>query len=224
MLTRLIQFKERHPFTALLAIAIAVRFVVIIFVPGFGSNHSIQQPSLIQHFLEWLKGAIGLTGSFKVMLVSRIFYAFISLFVVAMIYRICDLLSNKTNAWIMALIPTICCIMPSFGIISNVSAFLGLPVILYGSNIVLRQEVLRQANYADNVHRTSFLIAGIMLGLGICIWFESVFIALSIILTLLLKRNGKGAFITLIGMSFMLGIVIVMLLILNVNPWSFINI
>lgn len=224
MLTRLKQFKERHPFTALMMVAIFIRLIVVIFVPGFGSNNDIQQPSLIQNFLDWLKEAIGLSGSRKVMIVSRMFYAFISLFTVAMIYRICDLLSNKSNAWIMALIPTICCIMPSFGIIENVSAFLGLPLVLYGSNIVLRQEVLRRANYTENVHRSSFLIAGIMLGLGICVWFESALIALSILLVLLLKRNAKGALMTFIGIAFVLIIVYVILLILKVNPLIFINI
>lgn len=224
MLTRLKQFKERHPFTSLMIVAIVVRFIVVLFAPGFGSNHDIQQPSLIQNFLDWLKDAIGLSGSFRVMAVSRIFYAFISLFIVAMIYRICDLLSNKSNAWVMALIPTICCIMPSFGIIENVSAFLGLPLILYGSNIILRQEVLRRANCTENVHRTSYLIAGIMLGIGICVWFESALIALSILLVLTLKRNSKGVLMTFIGMAFVLVIIFVLLLILNVNPWSFINI
>ena len=224
MLTKLKQFKERHPFLSLLTIAILVRIIAVIFVPGFGSHAEIQHPSLIQNFLDWFKEVIGLSGSHKVMVVSRIFYAIISLFTVAMIYRICDLLSNKSNAWVMALIPTICCIMPSFGIIENVSAFLGLPLVLYGSNMVLRQEVLRRANLTEQVHRTSFIIAGLLLGVGICVWLESVLVAFSILLVLLIKRNGKGALFTFIGIAFVLVIVYILLLCLKVNPLSFINI
>ena len=217
-------FKEKHPFTTLMLIAIAVRIIAVAFVPAFGSHQELQHPSLIHDFLEWFKNVIGLSGSPKVQFVSRAFYALISLFTVSMVYRICDLIAGKNNAWIVALIPTICCIMPSFGIIENVSAFLGLPLVLYGSNIVLRQEVLRRANYTENVHRSSFLIAGIMLGLGICVWFESALIALSILLVLLLKRNAKGALMTFIGIAFVLIIVYVILLILKVNPLIFINI
>ena len=215
-------FKEKHPFTALMLIAIAVRIIVVSFIPGFGSHQELQHPSLIHDFLEWLKNAIGLSGSTKVQFVSRAFYALISLFTVSMIYRICDLIAGKNNAWIIALIPTICCIMPSFGIIENISAFLGLPLVLYGSNIVLRQEVLRKANMHENVHRTSFYIAGIMFGLGICVWYESVLIAVSILLILALRCNGKGVKFTFIGLIITLLIIYAILLLVHVNPWSYI--
>ena len=217
-------FKEKHPFTALMLIAIAVRIIAVSFIPGFGSHQELQHPSLIHDFLEWLKSAIGLSGSPKVQFVSRAFYALISLFTVSMIYRICDLIAGKNNAWIIALIPTICCIMPSFGIIENISAFLGLPLVLYGSNIVLRQEVLRKANMHENVHRTSFYIAGIMFGLGICVWYESVLIAVSILLILALRCNGKGVKFTFIGLIITLIIIYAILLLVHVNPWSYIMI
>lgn len=222
MIQKLKTFKAGHPFTALMLIAIAVRIIAVAFIPGFGSHQELQHPSLIHDFLEWLKNAIGLSGSPKVQFVSRAFYALISLFTVSMIYRICDLISGKSNAWIIALIPTICCIMPSFGIIENISAFLGLPLVLYGSNIVLRQEVLRKANLHENVHRTSFYVAGIMFGLGICVWYESALIAVSVLLLLALKRNKKGFQFTLIGLIITLIIIYIILLIAHVNPWSYI--
>ena len=217
-------FKEKHPFTALMLIAIAVRIITVSFIPGFGSHQELQHPSLIHDFLEWLKNAIGLSGSTKVQFVSRAFYALISLFTVSMIYRICDLIAGKSNAWIIALLPTICCIMPSFGIIENINAFLGLPLVLYGSNIVLRQEVLRKANMHENVHRTSFYVAGIMFGLGICVWYESALIAVSILLILALRCNGKGVKFTFIGLIITLIIIYAILLLVHVNPWSYIMI
>lgn len=220
---KLKQFKAKHPFTSLLLVAIVVRILAVIFVPGFGSNHDIQQPSLVQGLLEWLKAKIGMGDSLGMMFLSRAFYAIISLFTVSMVYRICDLLANdKAKAWNIALIPTVCIIMPSFGIIDNVSFFLGLPLLLYGSNVVLRQQVLRGANLNEKVHRTSYFIAGIMLGLSVCIWYQCSFLVIAILLMLCAKRDFKGALITFIGVVVTLLPVWVLLLILNVNPCNYI--
>lgn len=223
MLQRLKQFKALHPFTSLMLVAIVVRILVVLFVPGFGSNRELQHPTLFIGFLDKMKSLLGVGQSQGMMLLSRALYATVSLFTVSMVYRLCDLTSNKQNAWLLALIPAFSCVMPSFGIIENASAFLGLPLLLYGANVVLRQEVLRQNNLTDNVHRTSFLIAGLTLGLSICFWYESAFIVFSILLILCLKRNFKGALMTLIGMIVSIAFVWVLLLILNVNPWNYIR-
>jgi hypothetical protein len=225
MLQRLKSFKTQHPFTSLMLIAIAVRIIVVIFVPGFGSNRDVQHTTLFIGFLEKMKSILGISESSGQgwMLLSRALYATVSLFTVSMVYRICDLFSNKQNAWLLALIPTFCCIMPSFGIIENASAFLGLPLLLYGANVILRQEVLRQNNLNENVHRTSFLIAGIMLGLGICVWYESAFIVLTILLILCLRRNFKGALMTFIGIGISIVAVGLLLWALGVNPLKYIQ-
>lgn len=225
MVQKLKQFKERHPFTSLMLVAIAVRIIVVIFVPGFGSNRELQHTTLFMGFLEKMKSIFGIGESSGpgLMLLSRALYAMVSLFTVSMVYRICDLFSNKQNAWLLALIPAFSCVMPAFGIIENASAFLGLPLLLYGANVVLRQEVLRQNNLNDNVHRTSFLIAGIMLGLGICVWYESVFIVLSILLILCVRRNPKGALMTLIGVLASIVAVGLLLMALHVNPMNYIK-
>ena len=225
MLQKLKQFKERHPFTSLMLIAIAVRVIVIFCVPGFGSNRELQHPTLFIGFLEKMKSILGISESSgqRLMFVSRTLDATVSLFTVSMIYRICDLTSNKQNAWLLALIPAFSIIMPSFGIIENASAFLGLPLVLYGSNVVLRQEVLRQNNLNENVHRTSFLVAGIMLGLGICFWYESAFIVFSILVILVSRRNYKGALMTLVGTAISIVAVGLLLWILNVNPLKYVQ-
>jgi hypothetical protein len=225
MFQKLKQFKERHPFTSLMLVAIAVRIIVVIFVPGFGSNRELQHTTLFMGFLEKMKSIFGIGESSGpgLMLLSRALYAMVSLFTVSMVYRICDLFSNKQNAWLLALIPAFSCVMPAFGIIENASAFLGLPLLLYGANVVLRQEVLRQNNLNENVHRTSFLIAGIMLGLGICVWYESVFIVLSILLILCVRRNPKGALMTLIGVLASIVAVGLLLMALHVNPMNYIK-
>lgn len=222
MLQKLKQFKERHPFTTLMLIAIAVRIVVVVCLPGFGSNRELQHPTLFIGFLDKMKSILGIGETSGMMFLSRALYATVSLFTVSMIYRISDLASNKQNAWLIALIPAFSCIMPSFGIIENASAFLGLPFMLYGANVVLRQEVLRQNNLTENVHRTSFFIAGLMLGLGICFWYESVFVVFSILLILALKRNYKGVVITLAGAAASIVAVGLLLWALNVNPLKYI--
>ena len=223
MLQRFKQFKECHPFTTLMLIAIAIRIIVVIFVPGFGSNRELQHPTLFIGFLDKVKSWFGISETQGMMLLSRSLYAIVSLFTVSMVYRICDLTSNKQNAWLLALIPAISIIMPSFGIIENTSAFLGLPLLLYGSNVILRQEVLRQNNLKENVHRTSFLIAGLMLGLGICVWYESVFIVLSILLILCVRRNFKGALMTFLGIVISIAFIWLLLIILNVDPLNYIR-
>ena len=223
MLQRFKQFKECHPFTTLMLIAIAIRIIVVIFVPGFGSNRELQHPTLFIGFLDKVKSWFGISETQGMMLLSRSLYAIVSLFTVSMVYRICDLTSNKQNAWLLALIPAISIIMPSFGIIENTSAFLGLPLLLYGSNVILRQEVLRQNNLKENVHRTSFLIAGLMLGLGICVWYESAFIVLSILLILCVRRNFKGALMTLLGIVISIAFIWLLLIILNVDPLNYIR-
>jgi len=223
MLQKLKQFKERHPFTALMMIAIAVRIIVVIFVPGFGSNRELQHPTLFIGFLDKMKSIFGISETQGMMFLSRSLYAMVSLFTVSMIYRICDLASNKQTAWLLALIPSISIVMPSFGIIENASAFLGLPLMLYGANVILRQEVLRKNNLTDNVHRTSFLIAGIMLGLGICFWYESIFVVFSILLILCFRHNYKGTIMTFIGMIASIAFIWLLLIILNVNPLNYIK-
>ena len=225
MLQKLKQFKEKHPFTALMLIAIAVRILVVVLVPGFGSNREVQHTTLFIGFLEKMKSIFGIEDSSGqgLMFLSRALYATVSLFTVSMVYRICDLTSNKENAWLLALIPTFCIIMPSFGIIENASAFLGLPLLLYGANVVLRQEVLRQNNLSENVHRTSFLIAGLMLGFGISVWYESAFIVFCILMILCIRRNFKGALMTLIGVILSIAFVSLLLTILNVDPLKYIQ-
>ena len=222
MLQKLKKFKEQHQFTSLMLVAILMRIIVVVFVPGFGSHRELQHPTLFIGFLDKMKSWLGVGDSQGMMLLSRSLYAAVSLFTVSMVYRISDLTSNKQNAWLLALIPAFSIVMPSFGIITDASAFLGLPLLLYGANVVLRQEVLRQNHLNENVHRSSFLIAGLMLGLGICVWYESVFVVLCILLILCIKRNFKGSLMTLIGTVVSIAFVWVLLLVLDVNPWNYI--
>lgn len=219
---KLKQFKINHPFTTLMIIAIAVRVLVVIFLPGYGADHDNVKPSLTHTLLSdinnWLSGFCGEQG---LMFISRCFYALVSLFIVSFIYRICDLLSNKETAWILALFPIICCIIPSFGIISNPDVFLSLPLLLYGGMIILRQEVLRKAEMSESVHRTSFFIAGLSLGLAFCLWYPSCLIALSLLLILYLLKNRKGTWFTLFGILTSVAFIVALVFIFSNNPMKY---
>ena len=223
MLQGLKRFKEKHPFTSLMIIAIVVRVIAVVFVPEYGSKGELQHTTLFLGFVDKIKEIFGIGQTVSAKLISRSLYAVVSLFTVSMVYRICDLTSNKQNAWLLALIPAFSCIMPSFGIIENASAFLGLPLMLYGANVVLRQEVLRQNNLNENVHRSSFLIAGIMLGLGICVWYESAFVVMSILLILCIRRNFKGVLMTFVGILISIVALGLLLWALGVNPLKYIQ-
>jgi hypothetical protein len=221
MFQKIKHFKELHPFTTLMLIAIVVRIIAVIFVPGFGS-HREQHSTLFIGFLDKMKVWLSIGETQGMKLLSRSLYALVSLFTVSIIYRICDLTVGKQNAWLLALIPIFSIIMPSFGIVENASAFLGLPLLLYGANVILRQEVLIKNNLSDNVHRSSFIIAGLMLGLGICFWYESVFVAFGILLILCLKRRFNGVLMTSIGIVLSIAFVWLLLLLLNVDPLKYI--
>ena len=85
MLQHLKQFKERHPFTSLMLIAIVVRVIVVIFVPGFGSKGELQHPTLFIGFLEKIKEVFGISQTQGTMFLSRALYATVSLFTVSMV-------------------------------------------------------------------------------------------------------------------------------------------
>jgi hypothetical protein len=61
-----------------------------------------------------------------------------------------------------------------------------------------------------------------VLGLSICFWYESLFVAISILLILCIKRRFKGMLMTLIGMVVSIAFVWLLLLLLNVDPLKYI--
>lgn len=223
MIKRLVDFQKRHPFTALMLIAIIVRLLVVIFAQGYGSHAEMQRPSLIFALMKHIqRGTTHLFHNENVaMFLSRAFYTLVSLFTISMVYRITDLLSNKKTAWIIALIPTFSCIMPSFGIISGINAFVAAPFLLYGCMVVLRQEILRKAQMNESVHRTSFFFAGLGFGLAACIWPACVLFILSILLILLILKNPKGALITLLGCVVTIALIVIILLLCHINPLDY---
>ena len=216
------QFKDNNPFLSVMLIAVTVRLLAIVFMPGYGSNLDKQNNSLTTSFINLIYNHLSVKLSTKtLMALSRCFYALVSMFTVAIAYRITDLLSNKKTALIMGSLAAISCIMPSFGVIYNVSAFVGMPFFLYGTLVVLRQEVLRGAKHDTELHRSSFLIAGFSLGLGVCLWQQSGFLVIGILVALLSRQNRKGCLLTLTGTAIAIGIAIALIFAFASNPQQF---
>ena len=61
-----------------------------------------------------------------------------------------------------------------------------------------------------------------MLGLGICVWYESAFIVFCILLILFIRRNPKGALVTLLGIVISVVAIGLLLWALSVNPLDYI--
>ena len=62
-----------------------------------------------------------------------------------------------------------------------------------------------------------------MRGLGICVWYESAFIVLSILIILCIRRNFKGAVMTFIGVLISIVTLGLLLWALGVNPLKYIQ-
>ena len=60
MLERLKSFKEKHPFTSLMIIAIVVRIIAVVFVPEYGSKGELQHTTLFLGFVDKIKEILGI--------------------------------------------------------------------------------------------------------------------------------------------------------------------
>lgn len=153
-------------------------------------------------FLKYL----GITSPTWLMFFSRLLHAMVSLLVVSFGYRIADLIADKKTAWYSALILSACWFMPYVSV-HNIAAFACTPFLMYATLIIVRQEVLRIAEFDENLHRSSFMVAGFFLGLGFSTWYQSILFIIGILLALLLLKNIKASIITLIGIMLSIGII-----------------
>ncbi len=154
----------------------------------------------------WFLKFIGITNPSLLAFFSRLLHAMVSLLVVSFGYRITDLISGKKAAWYSALVLAACWFMPYVSV-HNIAAFACTPFLLYGTLIIIRQEVLRAAEFDENLHRSSFIVAGFFLGLGFSVWYQSLLFLIGILLSLMILKNFKASIITSIGIILSIGIV-----------------
>lgn len=219
----------KHPIFVILTIGFLVRLLFAVFpqVEGFAHNNflyletpyawlnnaeyhnaegfSYDEPqgislfylSINYSYLSILK-FLGINNIQWLGFLTRLLNAFISLFVISFAYRIAELLSDKKIARNVALILSLLWFMPFFSI-QNEPAIICCAFLMYATLIILRQEINRKDNSLGKVHRSSFIIAGIFLGFGFSIYYQSYLYVIGILLALMLRKNIKNALMTSIG-------------------------
>lgn len=214
-------FKTVHPFMSVMVIAVIVRLMAVLFGKGFGFDYelfSIKDTSAwhsvkndldrhdygfffvsISNLWFGVFRSVGITSALWIGFLGRLLYASLSLLTVSFGYRIADLLSNKQTAWNIAFLLAVYFVMPSFSILPHAGAFMALPLMLYGILVMLRQETLRRSRLDDNVHRTSYLVAGFFVGLSILVCGVMLPVMAGIWLLTILNRNWKSAFFSMLG-------------------------
>lgn len=167
--------KNRHPLASLLLTALAIRLLCLFLPDGFSDGVS---------YTENLSGV----------LIHRLFYMITSLFTIAFTYRMSELFSSKRTAWNIGAVVAFCLIRPNLSFVTDPCVFTSLPFMLYGCLIVLRQEMLRQASLNENIHRTSFIIAGMVMAVGVAVWLNACLIVLPILLILIFRSKKSALF------------------------------
>ncbi len=152
-----------------------------------------------------LFGFLGLHDPQIKMFFIRLIHAGISLMVISFSYRIASLITKKETAYQVALLVSVMWFMP-FLSVRNMVEMVSIPFLMYGSLIVLRQEIIRK-NGDPGYHQSSFLVAGFFLGLAFSVRFQTLIFTGGIGLALLFARNAKGMISTAIG--FLISVVLV---------------
>lgn len=229
MIEKISTLGKKHPIFVVLVIAFIVRLVAAVFSKGYGfdhehflyvempnswidnieyqniSNSSYNEPQGVSLFyvslnylwFSFLK-LFGISNPQWLMFFSRLLHALISLIVISFGYRIAELISDKKNAVMVAWALALYWFMPYISV-HNLASFVSVPFLMYASLIILRQDINRKENNKDNIHRSSFVIAGFFLGLAFSTWYQCLLFVIGIVAALMILKNFKNSLMTLIG-------------------------
>ncbi len=143
------------------------------------------------HFLFFhLFQFVGIYDPFWKLVLVRLFHAGISLFVISFGYRIGSLITTKETAYRIALLLAVYWFMP-FLSVRVMAEMAGLPFLLYGTLIIVRQEQIRLGQQ-PGYHKTSFVVAGFLLGLAFSVHYPILIFILGLALALLIAGNTRG--------------------------------
>ncbi|MBW7848010.1 MAG: hypothetical protein H3C41_08005 [Bacteroidales bacterium] len=140
---------------------------------------------------------IGLHDPQIKMFFIRLIHSGISLLVISFAYRMASLITKRETAYKVALLVAVYWFMP-FLSVRNMVEMVSIPFLMYGSLIILRQELIRKAG-DPGYHQSSFLVAGFFLGLAFSIRFQTLIYTGGIGLALWLSKNPKGMISTALG-------------------------
>lgn len=224
MKTKLLNIKNKHPLSVVIFVAIVIRIIATIFSKGYGfesehffyvetpnawldnfDNSGYDSPRGISLFYVSINYLI--FGFFKLfgihnpqwlMFFSRLIHGVVSLTIITLGYRITKILADRkvalNVAWIL-------CLLWFFPYVSvhNLAQAVTIPFLLYGTLLVVKQEKLRNELKRSNLHRTSFIIAGVFFGLGFSVWYQSLIYFVGILIALFLLKNLRSAVYSLFG-------------------------
>lgn len=224
MKDKLLEINRKHPLSFIIFAALIVRIIAMIFSKGFGfdsehfyfvetpnawldniDNTGYDSPRGISLFYVSINYLI--FGFFKLfgihnpqwlMFFSRLVHGIISLTVITLSYRITKILIDKRAALNVAWLAGFLWFMPYISV-HNIAQAFSLPFLLYGTLLVIKQEKLRKELKSNNLHRTTFIIAGIFFALGFSTWYYSALFFLAMIIILIARKNFRGAVMSIIG-------------------------
>ena len=189
MKDKLFFFSLKHPLVYILSLAIVVRLLAVFF-----TNGSITSSTEFNYYPiseNWMANP-------WIVYISRLILGAFSLLIITLSYRITKIIADKTTALEIAVLCSLLWCMP-YASVHPISAVVALPFLLYGTLLVLKQQHLLDNNETDKFHRTTFIIAGFVLGLGFAVCYQSIIYYIGIVMVLLILKNWKGALMTLIG-------------------------
>lgn len=231
MKDKLLNIKNKHPLSIVLLTALFLKIIAIIFSKGYNfeseyfyyvetpnawldniDNDGYSTPqgiSLLYVTINYL-----IFGFFKLfgihnpqwlMFFSRLIHGLLSLTVITLGYRITKIVSNRRFALNVAWVLGLLWFVPYISV-HTIAEAVSLPFLLYGTLLVVKQEKLRNEFKSNNLHRSSFIVAGVFFALGFSIWYYSILLYLTIIIVLSAKKNVKGSTMTLIGFLVTIGV------------------
>jgi hypothetical protein len=131
------------------------------------------------------------------MYIIRLLHAGLSLLVISFGYRIASLIAPRKTAYSVALLLSVFWFMP-FLSVHNLVEMVCIPFLMYGTLIVLRQELIRKA-HDPGYHQTSYLVAGFFLGLAFSVRYQTIFYTGGLGLAILIAGNWRGMVSTILG-------------------------
>lgn len=224
MKDKLLNISRKHPLSIIILTALVVRIIAMIFSKGYGfenehffyvetpnawldniDNTGYDSPRGISLFYVSINYLI--FGFFKLfgihnpqwlMFFSRIIHGLISLTIITLGYRITKIISDKkcavNVAWLLALLW-----FTPYVNVHNIAQNVAVPFLLYGTLLIAKQEKLRNELKHSNLHRSSFIIAGIFFGIAFSVWYQSILFYAGILVALILLKNWKGSLMSLLG-------------------------
>lgn len=195
MKEKLLFFSIKHPLLYILSLAILLKLVAVVFTDGWltGINFNYY------HIPSWWM------ANPWIVYISRLLLGAFSLLIITIAYRITKIIADKTTALEIATFGALLWGVP-FVTVHPFASIIALPFLLYGTLLIIKQHNLLDNNEIEKFHRTSFIIAGFVLGLGFAVYYHSLIYYIGILITLFILKNWKGALMTLIGYIVAVGI------------------